>query len=110
MDSPHSVIIIGSGPAAHTAAIYLSRANIFPLMLEGNSTNGIISGGLLTTTKIVENFPGFPDGVDGYELTERFKEQSVKFGTIILSETANNITKEENIFKITTDKSVFFTK
>jgi thioredoxin reductase (NADPH) len=92
----YNVIIIGSGPAGHTAAIYLSRANLGPLMLEGDSCGEIVAGGLLTTTKIVENFPGFPEGVDGYELTERFKEQSIKFGTIIVSETVVKVEKRED--------------
>jgi thioredoxin reductase (NADPH) len=83
----YNVIIIGSGPAGHTAALYLSRANLFPLMLEGEFSNDIVPGGLLTTTKTIENFPGFPNGIDGYELTENFKQQSLKFGTRIISET-----------------------
>jgi len=61
----NNVIIIGSGPAAYTAAIYLSRANVKPLLLEGIWENGMTPGGLLTTTKKIENFPGFPKGVDG---------------------------------------------
>lgn len=110
MKQIYNTVIIGSGPAAHTAAIYLSRANFDLVLLEGNSSGNVISGGLLTTTKIVENFPGFPEGVDGYELTEKFKQQSIKFGTNIVSETANCIIREGDKFKIITDKSEFYTK
>lgn len=107
----HNVIIIGSGPAGHTAALYLARANLSPLMLEGDSAGEVISGGLLTTTKIVENFPGFPNGIDGYELTDRFKEQSIRFGTNIISETALKINKlEDNTFEIYTSKNTYKTK
>lgn len=107
----YSVIIIGSGPAGHTSAIYLSRANLSPLMLEGDSTGEVVSGGLLTTTKVVENFPGFPEGVDGYELTEKFKEQSIKFGTKIISETVLKVEIcDDNFFNIYTSKSIYKTK
>jgi thioredoxin reductase (NADPH) len=106
----HKCVIIGSGPAAHTAAIYLSRANMYPILLEGSISSSIIPGGLLTTTTIVENFPGFPEGIDGFELTEKFKYQSKKFGTIIISETAKSISKEQDKFTITTDSSIFYAK
>ena len=107
----HNVLIIGSGPAAHTSAIYLSRANLAPLMLEGDSTGEIVSGGLLTTTKIVENFPGFPEGIDGYELTERFKEQSIKFGTKIISESVSKVEKcDDGMFDVYTRTSIYKTK
>jgi len=102
----YDVIIVGSGPAAHTAAMYLARANLKLLMLEGENP-----GGLLTTTKTVENFPGFPDGVDGYELTDRFRQQSLKFGTEIISEQANVIThtKTKNkTFKIKTSSDTIY--
>lgn len=102
----YDVIIVGSGPAAHTAAMYLARANLKLLMLEGENP-----GGLLTTTKTVENFPGFPDGVDGYELTDRFRQQSLKFGTEIISEQANVIThtKTKNkTFKIKTASDTIY--
>ena len=99
----YSVIIIGSGPAGHTSAIYLSRANLSPLMLEGDSTGEVVSGGLLTTTKVVENFPGFPEGVDG--------EQSIKFGTKIISEKVLKVEIcDDNLFNIYTSESIYKTK
>lgn len=108
----HNVIIIGSGPAGHTAALYLARANLSPLMLEGDSDGIVSPGGLLTTTKTVENFPGFPEGIDGYDLTERFKEQSLKFGTEIITEFVNKIVPQENnLFNvITTNNNSYITK
>lgn len=107
----NNVIIIGSGPAGHTAALYLARANLSPLMLEGDSCGPIVSGGLLTTTKTVENFPGFPDGIDGLDLTTRFREQSLRFGTRIMSETVTNIKKLNNkLFEISTAENTYQTK
>lgn len=85
------VCIVGSGPAAHTAAIYTSRANLNTVLYEGWMANGIAAGGQLTTTTEVENFPGFPEGIMGPEFTERLKQQSTRFGTKVITETVVSI-------------------
>ncbi len=110
MSNVYNAIIIGSGPAGHTAALYLARANLHPLLLEGDSTGEVVAGGLLTTTKVVENFPGFPQGIDGFELTDRFREQSARFGTEIRSETVTKVEKVDNIFEVQTASNTYLTR
>ncbi|QRV92353.1 thioredoxin reductase [Ceratobasidium sp. AG-Ba] len=89
------VVIIGSGPAGHTAAIYLARANLEP----GFMANGFAAGGQLTTTTDVENFPGFPEGIQGTKMMDNFRAQSVRFGTNIITETISQIDLSRRPFR-----------
>ena len=85
MSDIKNVVIVGSGPAGHTAAIYSARANLSPFMFEGYMMGGS-AGGQLTTTTDVENYPGFPEGVEGPELMQLFRKQSERFGTEMVQE------------------------
>jgi thioredoxin reductase (NADPH) len=92
------VVIIGSGCAGLTAALYTARANLNPLVL-----TGLMPGGLLTTTSIVENFPGFPEGVDGYELMSRMQKQAERFGARVKFATVESVDLSAGPFKLIVD-------
>lgn len=101
----HKVVIIGSGPAAHTAAIYAARAELEPVLYEGFMAAGVAAGGQLTTTTDVENFPGFPEGVMGPDLMDRMRKQSERFGTKIITETVNSVDLSSRPFEFEADGS-----
>ncbi|GMG20415.1 unnamed protein product [Ambrosiozyma monospora] len=98
--SHNKVTVIGSGPAGHTAAIYLARAEMKPVMFEGMLANGIAAGGQLTTTTEIENFPGFPEGLTGSALMDNMRKQSEKFGTTIITETISKVDFSSKPFKL----------
>jgi thioredoxin reductase (NADPH) len=97
------LVIIGSGPAAHTAAIYAARANLMPVLFEGFLAGGVAAGGQLTTTTEVENYPGFPEGIDGTKLMEAMRAQSERFGTRIFTETVDQVDLSRRPFKLKTE-------
>ena len=104
------VIIIGSGPAGHTAAIYAARANMQPLMFEGFMAGGIAAGGQLTTTTVIENFPGFPTGIDGTELMMNMRQQSINSGTRIETMTVDKVDLTSSPFKVEVMGQIYETK
>ena len=104
-----NVIIIGSGPAGHTAAIYAGRANLAPRMFEGFLAGGVAAGGQLTTTTEIENFPGFPTGIDGTGLMDKMREQSINSGAEIETVTVDKVDLSKVPFKVFVGDTVYET-
>jgi thioredoxin reductase (NADPH) len=100
--SVENLVIVGSGPAGYTAAIYAARANLRPLLITGFQDGGIPGGQLMTTTH-VENYPGFPDGILGPDLMDRCKAQALRWGTRLLEADAETVDLSQRPFRLTAE-------
>ncbi|HEX2721328.1 MAG TPA: thioredoxin-disulfide reductase [Gemmatimonadaceae bacterium] len=98
--APFDVVIVGSGPAAWTAAVYAARANLGPLVFEGEPVGTEIPGGQLMLTTDIENYPGFPEGVSGPDLMTRMRQQALRYETVVRSELVTSIDLERYPFVI----------
>lgn len=99
----HNTIIIGSGPAGLTAAIYTARANLAPLCFEGFSAGGLIPGGQLMFTTEIENYPGFPEKIGGMDLMQKFRDQAERQGTTLITADVEKLDLSEKPFKVWAD-------
>ncbi|HDP99524.1 MAG TPA: thioredoxin-disulfide reductase [bacterium] len=99
------VIIIGTGPAGLTAAVYAARAELNPLVLTGDTP-----GGQVTITEALDNFPGFPDGISGYELFQNMKNQAERFGAKLVTDTATSVDLKTRPFKIQARENLYQTQ
>ncbi|MEO7362945.1 MAG: thioredoxin-disulfide reductase [Gemmatimonadaceae bacterium] len=100
-----TVAIIGSGPAAWTAAIYAARAQLNPIVFEGEAVGTELPGGQLMLTTEIENFPGFPEQIAGYELMDRMKAQAIRYGTRVVSERIKSVDLSVHPFVLTPNYS-----
>lgn len=107
--APENLVIVGSGPAGYTAAIYAARANLSPLLITGFQAGGIAGGQLMTTTD-VENFPGFPDGILGPDLMDRMRAQAVRWGTRLVEADADAIDLGQRPYRLTVEGQVIETQ
>lgn len=98
-DRKTKVLIIGSGPAGFTAGIYASRANLHPILFEGDQP-----GGQLTQTTDIENFPGYPDGVQGMQMMNDLRDQAIRFGTEVVSRTISEVDFSKRPFRCVDDR------